>query len=141
MAHRIVVVDDQPDTLELLRDALTDQGYDVECAPAVDAGLHEIRDATPDLIIVDLWLSNDQRWLSGWDVVRLARSHAELYRLPILVISADPAALRSRAAEAKRLGNVKLLPKPFRIDQLLAEVQASLPSSPAIMAAEPQAAG
>ena len=82
--QRVVVVDDNFETLDLLRDILTEHEYDVEVAPAVDAGLHEIRDARPDLIIVDLLLSTDQRWLSGWDVVRLARSHAELHRLPII---------------------------------------------------------
>ena len=118
-----MVVDDNFETLDLLRDILTEHEYDVEVAPAVDAGLHEIRDARPDLIIVDLLLSTDQRWLSGWDVVRLARSHAELHRLPIIVISADPGRLSAHRGEAARLGNVRLTTKPFGVDELLAAVR------------------
>ncbi|HET6379484.1 MAG TPA: response regulator [candidate division Zixibacteria bacterium] len=123
MAKRIVVVDDNVETLDLVRDILAEGGYVVDVTPAVDAGLHEIRDARPDLIIVDLLLSPDQRWLSGWDVVRLARSHAELHRLPIIVISADPGRLATHRGEAARLGNVRLMTKPFGVDELLEAVR------------------
>ncbi|HEX2142356.1 MAG TPA: response regulator [Candidatus Limnocylindria bacterium] len=132
---RVAVVDDNHETLDLLRDILTDHGYEVEVAPAVDAGLHEIRDARPDIIIVDLLLSTDQRWLSGWDVVRLARSHAELHRLPIVVISADPGRLNTHRGEAARLTNVRLLPKPFGVDEIVGVVTELLDASAAANAA------
>jgi DNA-binding response OmpR family regulator len=126
-APRIVVVDDDLATQDLLREILNEGGYAVETAPGVDPSLHEIRDASPDLIVIDLLLSPDPRWLSGWDAVRLARSHADLHRLPILVISADPGRLRSHAPEAGRMGRIELLTKPFGVDELLEVVGRLLP--------------
>jgi len=119
---RVTVVDDQPQTLELMREVLEPEGYVVSCTTRIGPELHEIRDTQPDLVVIDLLLATDQRELSGWDVARLVRSHADLHRVPILVISADHALLRSVAAEARSMRDVELLAKPFGIDELIGAV-------------------
>ena len=98
----------------------------VSCTTRIGPELHEIRDTQPDLVVVDLLLATDQRVLSGWDVVRLVRSHADLYRVPILVISADHALLRSVAGEAERMRDIHLLAKPFALDEVRAAVRRAL---------------
>ena len=122
-AIRVTVLDDHPQTLGLMRDLLEPRGYVVSCTARTGPELHEIRDTQPDLVVVDLLLADDQRELSGWDVVRLVRSHADLYRVPILVISGDHAQLRAVAAEARGMRDVHLLAKPFGIDELLTAVR------------------
>ena len=129
-AARITVLDDHPQTLELMRDVLEPDGYVVSCTTRIGPQLHEIRDAQPDLVVIDLLLATDQRILSGWDVVRLARSHADLHRVPILVISADHALLRSVRKEATRMRDVYLLPKPFGLEQLHTAIRDALGQSP-----------
>jgi DNA-binding response OmpR family regulator len=126
LAHRVTVVDDHPQTLELMRDVLEPEGFVVSCTTRIGPELHEIRDTQPDLVVIDLLLATDQRELSGWDVARLVRSHADLYRVPILVISADHALLRSVAAEAQTMRDVHLLAKPFGIDALLGAVREAM---------------
>lgn len=129
VSPRIAVIDDDRATLDLVAEILGTEGFSVSTAPAVDPGLHEIRDPRPDLVIIDLLLSTDQRWLSGWDAVRLARAHADLHRVPILVISADPARLRIHVAEARQMDRVEMMAKPFGVDDLLGAVRRLLSST------------
>jgi DNA-binding response OmpR family regulator len=123
---RITVLDDHQRALDLMRDVLEAAGYTVSLTARTGPELHEIRDTRPDLVIVDLLLATDQRELSGWDVVRLVRSHADLYRVPVLVVSADLVMLRRIAAEAQPMRDVHLLPKPFELHQLQAAVRRAL---------------
>jgi CheY-like chemotaxis protein len=123
---RVTVLDDHAQTLELMRDILEPAGYVVSCTASIGPALHEIRDTKPDLVVIDLLLATDQRELSGWDVARLVRSHAELYRVPIVVISADHGLLRSVAAEARTMRDIHLLAKPFTVDELLSAVHTAL---------------
>jgi DNA-binding response OmpR family regulator len=128
--RRITVLDDRQDALDLMRDVLKADGYAVACLAHVGPELREIRDTRPELVIIDLLLATDQRELSGWDVVRLARSHADLYRVPILVVSADHATLRAIGPEARAMRDVHLLAKPFELAELLHAVHAALPPRP-----------
>ena len=125
-AARITVLDDHKPTLDLMREVLEHDGYAVSVTTRTGPELREIRDTNPDLVVIDLLLAADKRELSGWDVARLVRSHADLHRVPILVISADHALLRSVATEAERLRDVQLMAKPFGVDQLRDAVRDSL---------------
>jgi DNA-binding response OmpR family regulator len=125
-APRVTVLDDHRQTLEVMRDILAPAGYAVSCTTRIGPELHEIRDTLPDLVVIDLLLATDQRELSGWDVARLVRSHADLYRVPILVVSADRRLLQSVSAEANAMRDVHLLAKPFTVDELLAAVRQAL---------------
>ena len=65
-------------------------------------------------MIVDLVLGG----ASGWEIVVLSRADDRLATLPILVCSADVAALREKGEELERIGNVHILEKPFGIDEI-----------------------
>jgi DNA-binding response OmpR family regulator len=64
--------------------------------------------------VVDLLLGG----ASGWEIVTLARADERLARVPIIVCSADVTALRERAEDLERVGNVHVLAKPFAIDEI-----------------------
>jgi CheY-like chemotaxis protein len=70
----------------------------------------------PDLLIVDLRLGAHE--LQGPDIVSLVRAHGELRHIPIIICSADAAAMQARAEEFLAAGDVLLLTKPFSLDQL-----------------------
>ncbi len=119
-------MDDDQATLDLMHEILSGDGYDVRCLPSVSADLREIVAAAPHLLIVDLLLSDEGRDLSGWDLVRLVKSHRALTRVQILVVSADYPTLRSHIAEAAEMDGVRLLTKPFSLDSLSVLVRDAL---------------
>lgn len=128
---RIMVVDDDEDTLDLMQEILSSDGYEVVCTQGVSASLEEIIETSPDLLVVDLLLSTEQQPLSGWDVVRLVKSHRELRNLEVLVVSADYPSIRSHVDDVARMNGVRMLTKPFTLDSLSVMVHDALRGRPA----------
>jgi CheY-like chemotaxis protein len=124
--RRILILDDHPATLELMRDIFLEERDEVIALATVSPDLTEISAARPDLAIVDLRLSTSASTLSGWDVVRLMKAHADLRDVHVLVISADAKELERHVEEAARLDGVQLLSKPFSLENLLAVVGEAL---------------
>jgi DNA-binding response OmpR family regulator len=117
---RISVVNDSPDFLELMSAILDeDAGYEVSLFDGEQTDVAALVASRPDLVIVDLLLGG----ASGWEIVTLARADARLASVPIIVCSADVTALRDRAPELERVGNVHLLNKPFTIDEITTLVE------------------
>jgi DNA-binding response OmpR family regulator len=124
---RISVVNDNAEFLELMSAILDeDAGYDVSLFNGQQTAMRELVASSPDLIIVDLLLGG----ASGWEIVTLARADERLADVPIIVCSADVTALRDRAADLERIGNVHVLAKPFAIEQMT-ELVESLIGRPA----------
>ena len=112
---RVSVVNDNPEFLELMSAILDeDAGYEVTLFNGQQLELDDLVASDPDLIVVDLLLGG----ASGWEIVTLARADERLASVPIIVCSADVAALRERAADLERVGNVHLLTKPFAVDEI-----------------------
>ena len=121
MAERILVVDDEPDLLELLRVNLVQAGYRVDLASSGDTALAELRRARPDLLVLDLMLPD----IPGTDLCKRVRSDPTLADLPIIMLTA-----KSRDEERDRglaAGADDYIVKPFstrdvreRVGRLLA---------------------
>jgi len=117
---RISVLNDNADFLELMSAILDeDAGYDVRLFNGQQIGIDQLADSDPNLIVVDLLLGG----ASGWEVVTLSRADERLADVPIIVCSADIAALRDRAEELQQIGNVHVLAKPFGIDEITGLVE------------------
>ena len=120
MTDRVLVVDDEPDLLELVRFHLVQAGFEVETARDGRQGLEAIRRRRPDLVVLD-WMLPD---LSGTEVCRQVRSDPQLRDLPILLLTA-------KAEEVDRvvgfeLGADDYVTKPFSPRELALRVQAIL---------------
>jgi two-component system phosphate regulon response regulator PhoB len=120
MSTRILVVDDEPDLLELVRFNLTQAGFAVDTAAAGRDALEKIRRSPPDLVVLDLMLPD----LSGNDIARQIRSDAGLSELPILMLTA-------KSEEVDRvvgfeLGADDYVTKPFSPRELTLRVRAVL---------------
>jgi len=120
MADRVLVVDDEPDLLELVRFHLMQAGFEVETACDGRRGLEAIRRRRPGLVVLD-WMLPD---LSGTEVCRQVRSDPQLRDLPILLLTA-------KAEEVDRvvgfeLGADDYVTKPFSPRELALRVQAIL---------------
>ena len=114
----ILVVDDVPNTVEVLQRNLTAQGYTVFTAPGVPEAIR-ITESTPvDLIITDLKMPK----VSGIDLVRHVREN--LKDTEVIMITGYPSI--GGAVEAVKMGAEEYLPKPFTDGELLAAVRRAL---------------
>jgi two-component system, OmpR family, KDP operon response regulator KdpE len=113
----ILVVDDEPQILRVMRASLPARGYDVITAPDGEQALDEIRKQAPDIIVLDLVLPE----MSGLEVCRRVR---EFSSVPIIVLSAKGA--ESDKIAALDMGADDYVTKPFSLDELLARVRAVL---------------
>jgi CheY-like chemotaxis protein len=126
----IVVVNDNPEFLDLMADVLRDERYpttiiDGDREDAVEA----IRTASPQVLIIDLRLGKDE--LHGWEVIQQVRSDSELAELPTLICTGDREALSLLEDDLANMRRVATLLKPFSIEGLMTQLQALLAREPA----------
>ncbi len=120
MSARILVVDDEPDLLELVRFNLSQAGFQVTTAASGREALEQLKVSVPDLVVLDLMLPD----VSGNDICRQIRSDAALAELPIVMLTA-------KSEEVDRvvgfeLGADDYVPKPFSPRELTLRVRAVL---------------
>jgi CheY-like chemotaxis protein len=77
---RILVVDDQPDTLVCVTDVLAMRGHEVRCELDGPAGLRAVAELEPDIVLIDIAMPG----MTGWEVARRIRS-LELPQQPRLI--------------------------------------------------------
>jgi len=118
MPSRILVVDDDPKILSLMRRGLAFAGYTVDLAADGETALALARDRSPDLVILDVMLPD----LDGLEVCRRLRAGDS--RLPVLMLTAK-GRVPDRVAGLDA-GADDYLVKPFAFDELLARVRALL---------------
>ncbi|MDL1899267.1 response regulator [Anaerolineae bacterium CFX9] len=112
--RRILVVESDPETLNLVETLLTRVGVDcIATQNAKDAARILIEPPLPDLVIIDLTLSD----VSGVEFVRQLRAKAAFDSLPVLVLAeiADPEQIRA----ALDVGADRYLTKPYIANNLL----------------------
>jgi len=118
-AARILVVDDDPNLLRMLRRGLILAGYAVEAVEDGEAALRLAREEEPDLVVLDVMLPEP---LDGLDVARRLRAAGS--QVPILMLTAR-SQLEDKLAGFQS-GADDYLPKPFAFEELLARVGALL---------------
>ena len=126
----VVVVNDNPEFLDLMADVLHDERYpttviDGDRDDAVDL----IRAAVPQVLIIDLRLGKEE--LHGWQVLQEVRTDPDLRELPTLICTGDAQALASLDDALEGMRRVATLLKPFSIEELLSKVQELLAREPA----------
>lgn len=120
MLKRLLVIEDDPDIVELLRYNLEKEGFHVEAASDGESGLRLMRSAPFDLLILDLMLPQ----LSGLEVCKEARKDPGLEKIPIIMLTA-------RAEETDRVIGLEIgaddyVSKPFSVREMVARVKAIL---------------
>src|SRR5207248_2952242 len=116
-SRRVLVVDDDPDMLRVIRDVLEDEGLIVETAADGGQALSIAREQQLDLAVVDVTLPV----LDGSQVAQHLRALRGAH-FPVLAITADGQA----AEKARRLGAYAYLRKPFELPDLLSAVARGL---------------
>jgi two-component system response regulator MprA len=114
---RILVVDDDPQILSLLRRGLAYEGYTVDVAEDGAQALAKARENQPDLVVLDIMMPK----LDGLEVTRRLRQGGDV---PILLLTAKGTV--SDRVTGLDAGADDYLVKPFALDELLARVRALL---------------
>ena len=116
----LLLVEDEPDLLDLLTFNLERAGYRVETAPTGEEGLEKARRLHPDLVLLDLMLPG----MDGLEVCRSLRRTPELRDTPVIMLTA-----RGEEQDIVRgleLGADDYIAKPFSTPVVLARVKAVL---------------
>ncbi len=116
MEKRILIVDDEPDILEILRFNLEMEGYSVETSE----GPYELSDPLPDLILLDVMMTPK----SGFEWAKELKSNDHTSGIPIIFCTAKTA--ESDMLTGFNLGSDDYICKPFRISEVKARVKAVL---------------
>jgi two-component system alkaline phosphatase synthesis response regulator PhoP len=115
MAKKILVVDDNPDIVDMLKAYLTGEGFEVATASNGQKALHVAREEKPDCIVLDMMMPE----MSGGEFIRVYTAEADT---PILVLTA-------RVEETDKVLGLELgaddyVTKPFSMRELTARINA-----------------
>jgi len=113
---RILVVEDNPLNLKLVRDVLTVSGYDVVAAPSAEEGVTLAATCEPDLVLMDIQLPG----MDGYEALRLLRQNPGLDAVPVVAVTAF--AMREDRERASREGFDGYLEKPISVRALPSQV-------------------
>ena len=117
---RILIVDDVPANLDVLRQALEKAGYKVSVAPSGEVALRNARAITPDLILLDVMMPG----MDGYETCRQLKAVPETRGIPVIFITARDE-LEGLVAGFEA-GGVDYVAKPFRQDEVLLRVRTHL---------------
>jgi two-component system, cell cycle response regulator DivK len=117
----ILVVEDQVDDRQILRDMLTQTDYQVLEAEDDEQALALVAKHRPDLILIDLQFPI----LNGLTVPRRIKADSSLSSIPIIAVTSY--ALSGDEEEARAAGCKDFVPKPYSPRQLLAKIREFLP--------------
>ena len=120
MAQKVLIVDDEPDILELIRFHIEKEGLHCYVAAHGEAALRLARSERPDLIILDLMLPG----IDGLEICRLLRREPNTSHIAIIMLTA-------KAEEVDRIVGLEMgaddyIVKPFSPRELVARVKAVL---------------
>jgi CheY-like chemotaxis protein len=119
-ARRILVIDDTPALLDVIRGCLEEEGYQVRTCLESRHAVGIAREQRPDVIMLDLVMPE----VSGWEVLAQLRQDPAFVRTPVIVCTAYVAEAVGRLAELKGPDqHLGLLPKPFEIEELIEVVE------------------
>jgi two-component system cell cycle response regulator DivK len=117
MSKRILVVEDQPDNRQIIRDMLADGGYEITEAENGEAALAAIAKQRPDLILMDIQLPV----MDGYTATRHIKTDPDLRSIPIIAVTSY--ALSGEEKKAREAGCDDYVPKPYSPRQLLAKIR------------------
>ncbi len=121
MADKILIIDDEKPTVEMISQLLATRGFEVFKAHCAQDGLRKAYHHQPDLVLLDVILPD----MDGWEICRRLR---ELSDMPIIFVSARKD--KTDIIKGLEIGADDYVTKPFDDDELVARIKARLRRSP-----------
>jgi len=109
----VLIVDDDPMACELQQRHLSKQSYDVVCAKSGEEGIRKINELIPDVILLDVMLTD----MSGWQVLTYVKSQPQLVHIPVIMLT-----MINEKSTAYSLGATAYLSKPIDREELTSTV-------------------
>lgn len=122
METKILVIEDDAQSMYIFKTLLNEQGYQVIGANDGHAGLEAARQANPHLILLDIVLPGG---MDGYSVAKKLRENPAMADIPILAVSSLP--LMSNEQHALAAGCNAYIEKPIDMDRLLQQIREFLP--------------
>ncbi len=120
ISANILIVDDTPESLLLLSETLSQQGYTVRGAVKGKMGIKAAQSAPPDLILLDIKMPD----IDGYAVCQILKADPQTKEIPVIFLSALDDVLDK--VKAFQIGAVDYITKPFQIEEVLARVENQL---------------
>jgi len=120
MSKKILVIEDDPSTLRLIKYTLQQEGYQVLIAPNGLEGLRKAKNEEPDLIILDVLLPG----IDGYEICHRLRAEPQTAQLPILMVSGK--AREIDKATGLKMGADDYIIKPWHRPELLTKIAVML---------------
>lgn len=117
---KILIVDDTPANLRLLKRILSEQGYTVHAANSGETALQFLESTLPDIVLLDVMMPG----IDGYEVCRRLKDNARTRDIPVIFISAMDAAWDK--VKAFTAGGVDYVVKPIEETELLARLETHL---------------
>jgi two-component system, cell cycle response regulator DivK len=121
MSKRILVVDDQPDNRQIIRDLLAATDYELTEAEDGEQALAAVARQPPDLILMDIQLPV----MDGYEATRRIKADPALRSIPIIAVTSY--ALSGEEQKARAAGCDAYVTKPYSPRLLLAKIKEFLP--------------
>lgn len=116
----ILVVDDDPDAIEIVQTFLESRGYEVASAADGHEALAQLEEVKPALILLDVMMPG----MDGWEVARTVKSHPEFSDIRVVMLTARSDFTDKQ--EGLRSGADDYIVKPIRLDELGQKVERNL---------------
>lgn len=112
---RILVINDNPEFLEMIQDFLADEGYDVGVFPKSQGAIDRIRQLMPDVVVLDVMFGHAAE---GWALLDMIKLDPATKDLPVLLCTAATKEVREVAPSLDAKG-ISYLEKPFELQEFL----------------------
>jgi two-component system alkaline phosphatase synthesis response regulator PhoP len=127
----VLVVNDTQEILDLMQELLEEEGYRVTTSLAL-LNMGKVKALAPNVIVQDLLFEQSQE--VGWKFLTLVRLDPELARIPLILCTAAIRVVRDEdMAQKLRHLRVRVVLKPFAVEELLEVVAAVLAETPRVL--------
>jgi len=115
---KVLVVDDDRDTRDLLQTALEQRGFSIVLTSSGKRALTLARQERPNLILLDLKLPG----MDGYEVLQRLKSMPETVEIPVVIITGSLTDEELKQQKLLSLGAARFMTKPFAVDELVNEI-------------------
>ncbi|MGL6075256.1 MAG: response regulator [Fimbriiglobus sp.] len=119
----LLIVDDEPENIELLNRRLTRRGFTVHGANSAEEALAKALSVSPDLILMDIKMPN----IDGFDAMKMLQAEPKTAGIPIIALTAH--AMNEDRDRALACGAKGYETKPVDLDQLLRTIRELVPET------------
>ena len=114
MATTVLIIEDEPEISNLIRDRLEDEGYLTEVAYTGADAIRELGEKKPDIITLDVYLPD----INGLNILKNLKSNSQTDKIPVIIVSSS-----DEEKNARDLGAQDYVKKPINFVKLFGVLQ------------------